>query len=96
MRLISQRPLKEFWMVYPDAQTPLRTWIQAVKSAAWRNLAEVRRTFPHADFVDPHTVFNIGGNKYRLITVIKYKWQVVYVRHILTHADYDLRKWKTS
>ena len=95
MHLISQRPLKAFWAVYRDAEKPLRAWIQAVKSASWRNLAELRKTFPHADPVGQFTVFNIGGNKYRLITVIEYKWQRVYVGYILTHVEYDSGKWKT-
>jgi len=96
MRVISQRPLKAFWAKYPDAEKPLRTWIQAVKSASWKSLVDVRKTYPQADFVDPHTVFNIGGNKYRLVTKIEYKWQRVYVGHILTHAEYSSGKWKTS
>lgn len=63
---------------------------------------DVRADFPHADAVDLFTVFNIGGNKYRLVSVIKYRWQnvlstlapVVYIRYILTHAEYDEGKWK--
>jgi mRNA interferase HigB len=55
---------------------------------------ETRRDFPHADPVGVFTVFNIGGNNFRLIAAIKYRWQVVYVRHILTHAEYAKDKWK--
>lgn len=94
MHLISRRPLEVFWKKHGDAEQPLRVWIKAVESASWHNLMEVRITFPHADPVGKFTVFNIGGNKYRLITVIHYNRQKIYVRHILNHAEYDLGKWK--
>ncbi len=71
-------------------------WYRVAKLARWRNLAEVRGDFPHADSVGVFTVFNISGNKIRLIAVIKYRWQVLYIRHILTHSEYDKGKWKTS
>jgi mRNA interferase HigB len=64
------------------------------KRAAWKHLADVRAVFPHADSVDAFTVFNISGNKYRLISLIKYRWQIVYIRHILTHAEYDKGRWR--
>ena len=69
-------------------------WYTIAKRANWRTLAEVREDFRHADPVAGYTVFNIGGNKYRLVIVIKYRWQVIYIRHILTHAEYDKEKWK--
>ena len=64
------------------------------KRATWGNITEVRRDFQHADAVGNFTVFNIRGNKYRLIAVIKYRWQVVYIRAILTHKEYSRGKWK--
>lgn len=72
---------------------PLLHWHSVTSRAAWRHLVGVHADFPHADAVDL-TVFNIGGNKYRLVSVIKYQWQVVYIRHILTHAKYDEGKWR--
>jgi mRNA interferase HigB len=69
-------------------------WYRTTKRAAWRSLMETRRDFPHADSVGVFTVFNIGGNNFRLIAAIKYRWQIVYVRHILTHAEYEKDKWK--
>jgi len=94
MHLISRRPLKQFWMKYPDAETSLRHWIRAVETAAWNNFADLRKLFGTADQVAKFTVFNVAGNKYRLIAVIHYNRQRVYVRHILTHKEYDLGKWK--
>jgi len=94
MHLISRRPLKQFWGKYPDAETALRHWIKAVETAGWKNFADVRQLFGSADRVGKFVVFNIAGNKYRLIVVIHYDRQRCYVRHILTHKEYDLGKWK--
>jgi mRNA interferase HigB len=92
MRLISRRPLKQFWQKYPDAEAGLRHWI-AVENAGWKNFANVRQVFGSADLVGKFVVFNIAGNKYRLIVVIHYDRQRCYIRHILTHKEYDLGKW---
>jgi len=64
------------------------------KKAAWQNLMDVRRTFANADAVDKCTVFNIKGNKNRLITEINYRYQRLSIRHVLTDAEYDQEKWK--
>ncbi len=94
MRVVSKAAIREFGRIHPDALEPLLYWYQVAKRAAWKNLTQVRSDFAHADLVGRFTVFNIAGNKYRLVTVINYKWQMVYVRHILTHSDYDKGKWK--
>jgi mRNA interferase HigB len=94
MRVISVRTLREFWGKHRDAETSLKHWIQLTKSAAWKNSAEVRVTFRTADTYKQFTIFNIGGNKYRLIAAVHFNTQRVYVRHILTHAEYDAGKWK--
>jgi mRNA interferase HigB len=73
---------------------PLLHWYQVAKRAHWKNITEVRLDFPHADAVGIFTVFNIGGNRYRLITVIKYRWQVAYVREVLTHEQYSRERWR--
>ena len=69
-------------------------WYQVAKRATWQNITEVRSDFPHADAAGTFTVFNIAGNKYRLITVIKYRWQGAYIRAILTHEEYGRERWK--
>ena len=94
MRIISKAAITEFSKKHKDALESLLHWHSVTKPAAWRHLADVRSDFPHADGVDIFTVFNIGGNKYRLVSVIKYRWQIVYIRHILTHAEYDEGRWK--
>ena len=94
MRIISKQAITGFANKHADALEPLLHWYHVAKRAAWRNLTEVRVDFPHADAVDIFTVFNIAGNKYRLVVVVKYRWQVIYIRHILTHEQYNRGKWK--
>jgi len=94
VRVISKAAITEFSKTHKDALEPLLYWHSITKGAAWRHLAAVRAGFPNADAVGTFTVFNISGNKYPLISVIKYRWQIIYIRHILTHAEYDKRNWK--
>jgi mRNA interferase HigB len=94
MRVISKRALREFWRQHPDSEGPLRDWFKITSKAQWNNLAEARRDYPHADLVGSCTVFNIAGNKYRLITAIIYSIKRVYVRNLLTHAGYSRGIWK--
>ena len=99
MRVISLKPLREFWQRHDDAQRPLRLWYKTATNASWSNLNEVRKTYPHADSVrttrgETLIVFNIGGNEYRLIARIHYRYQLVNVRAVLTHREYDAGKWK--
>jgi mRNA interferase HigB len=90
------KPLRDFCALHPDAETPLRAWYREVEHTQWENFADVRASYPSADRVGKYTVFNIGGNKYRLIVVIHYNRDRVYVRHVLTHKEYDLGKWKND
>lgn len=95
LRIISKAAIAAFSKSRKDALEPLLVWYRIAKRAQWQNVTQVRADFPHADATGMFTVFNIAGNKYRLITVIKYRWQVVYVRHILTHSAYSKEKWKS-
>lgn len=79
---------------YSDAAGPLDAWYRIAKKAAWHHITDVRKTFSSADPVGPFTVFNIKGNTYRLITWINYQSQKVFIKHVLTHADYDKEDWK--
>lgn len=94
MRIISRKALREFWEVHSDAEQPLEDWYRITRHAFWLNLAQTRHDFPHADPVGDCTVFNIGGNKYRLIAKIRYNKQRVYIINVLTHKEYDKEKWK--
>jgi mRNA interferase HigB len=94
MHIISKKKLRDFWDHYAKAKSPLEAWYQIVKRAEWENFADVRKTFKTADLVGRFVVFDIGGNKYRLIAVIHFNRGKLFVRHVLTHAEYDEGKWK--
>lgn len=94
MNVIGWKAVSEFAERHRDAVPALQRWHDAVKRASCRNLTEVRRDFPTADLVAPLTVFNIRGNRSRLVTRIEYQWQVISVRSVLTHAEYDRGGWK--
>jgi mRNA interferase HigB len=92
--ILSRKALREFWQRHPQAREPLEDWYTIAEGARWQNLAETRRDFPHADAVGDCTVFNISGNKYRLIVKIRYPKQKILIRAILTHAEYNKEGWK--
>jgi mRNA interferase HigB len=94
MHVISRKKLREFWNQHDDAEPPLRAWYKVVKHANWETFADVRATYSSADQVGKFVVFNIGGNKYRLVTVIHYDRAKVYIRHVLSHTEYDRGDWK--
>ncbi len=94
MHIITRSRLVEFWEKYSNAETSLRTWYKLTSLAQWQNFIELREVFPSADQVGNLTVFNIGGNKYRLIVLVDYIYQKVFIRHVLTHAEYDKEEWK--
>jgi len=98
MHIISRKKLLEAAKKFPDADTQLDGWYRTAKSAQWKSLADVRRTYSHADAVKAgdvvYTIFNIGGNKYRLFTEIFYEDRTILVRHVLTHREYDKEGWK--
>jgi len=94
VRVVSKRRVREFGARFPKAAEPLRHWVNAVRAARWRNPGALKADFRSADFVGDLTVFNVGGNKYRLIAFVHYLRQIVYIKHILTHEGYDEGKWK--
>jgi mRNA interferase HigB len=101
MRVISKRRLREFWELYPDSQTPLEIWHRVAEKADWSRFQDVRLTLSNASGVPLQCgitaiVFNIGGNKYRLITRIEYRFHVIYVKRVLTHRQYDTNQWKSD
>jgi len=98
VRVISPKKLRLFWSNprHAGSETPLRAWYQVVKSADWTCFADVRTTYHSADLVGNKVVFNVGGNKYRLIAVIDYEGHKLFVRFVLTHEEYDTGQWKSD
>lgn len=94
MHVISRKRLNEFALKYPEITDVLTRWYLLAKRNNFANFAEVRATFRTVDKVGKLTVFNIGGNKIRLIAAIHYNRKKIYVRGVLTHVEYDLGKWK--
>jgi mRNA interferase HigB len=94
LHVISKKKLDAFARQHADSGTALSAWFRSAQAAHWPNLAEVRQTYRTADSVERWTIFNIHGNSYRLITEIDYERQTVYVRHVLTHAEYSRERWK--
>ncbi len=94
MHVISRKKLKDAAARHGDLEAPLDAWFRIAKKAAWRNLADVRRTFSSADGVGKWTVFNIKGIQYRLIAEINYGHGRLYIRHVLTHSEYSRGGWK--
>ena len=89
--MLSKKTLREFWLVHPQAETPLRAWYDQVDKATWKTPHDVRAMFGSVDFVgDNRAIFNIGGNKYRLIVRILYDpYYRVMVKFVGTHDEYD-------
>lgn len=94
MNVISFKRIREFNSVHPDSRNSLKARFTTVKKSHWRNLAELKETYPTADQVGRYTVFNIRGNRYRLISRIVYRSQTVFIVQIFTHEEYDLGRWK--
>lgn len=82
--------------MHPDAERPLRDWLRLMEQGRFPDFISVRAVWGSADYVDGLIVFNIGGNKYRLIADIRYNLGRVYIRQVLTHAEYDRGLWKRS
>ena len=93
MHVITRKRLNEFADKHPETESALSRWYQVVKKRNFNSFAELRQSFPSADQVGKLTVFNIGGNKVRLIAAVHYNRKKVYIRGV-THEEYDENKWK--
>ena len=90
MRVIAVSTLRAFWARFPDAEQPLKAWYEEAKSAAWTQPAEIKAQYRSASVLkNRRVVFYIKGNDYRLIVAVAYKLQIVYVKFVGTHKEYD-------
>lgn len=99
MRIITERKLRNFWNAAAGnerlrRERVLKDWISVVRAANWNNFANIRETFNHADVYGTCTIFDVGGNTYRIIVKVAFRIKVVFIRAVLTHADYDRNKWR--
>lgn len=98
VEVIGRLKLQEFWEQDKKAKKPLERWLQIAKDAEWRNFAQIKQPFSRVDLVRESNrkfvVFDISGNKYRLVTTVNYQGQIVIIEIVLTHAEYDKGKWK--
>lgn len=91
MQVIAKRTLRRFWQVHPRAEGPLKAWFAIASKEVWRSPADIKRRFGKtADFVgDNRVIFDIGGNKYRLIVHVAYPYKRLLIKFVGTHAEYD-------
>ena len=94
MHIITRKRILEFSRRHPEAERPLDRWYRIAKRTNFESFPDLRRTFRSANQVGKLTVFNIGGNRFRLVTYIVYAKKRIYIRDILTHKDYDQGRWK--
>jgi mRNA interferase HigB len=95
MRIIKRGASERFWRIHPDSKPSLESWYSVVRAATWTTPAEMKAIYRNADLVGRRTVFNIAGNKYRLIARVNYRSQRVFVLFLLTHAEYERGLWKS-
>ena len=96
MRVISKKILRDYCQSHADTCNALYSWYRVASKAKWKNLTDVQATYKQAEAVGNFTVFNIKGNRYRLIVDIIYPSQRIYIKYILTHAEYSKDKWKND
>jgi mRNA interferase HigB len=90
MRIISRRVLRDFWKRHPEAEQPLKAWFAETQAADWSSPQSIKQRYRHASFVaDNRVIFNIAGNKYRLVVHVNYDFRTVYIKFIGVHTDYD-------
>ena len=94
MRIVGRDIIVKFIQRYPDSRSSLTAWTQAMEANNFKHFNALKQTFGSADYVKPYTVFNIAGNKYRLIALINYQITIVAIEDILTHGEYDKDKWR--
>ena len=96
MRIISRRAFRKFWEKHPESESSLSDFYRKVKRVEVANFAELRQIFPSADNVGDCLVFNVGGNKYRVIAHLDFEIQTMWIRFVLSHVEYDKDRWKAD
>lgn len=100
MKVVGKPKLEEFWRAHPTAKNPLRRWLRVTQNAGWNKFADVKRTFGSADWFSKenrdYIIFNVGGNKFRVVTAVNFGRYLVVVEVVMTHSNYSNRKWENK
>lgn len=96
MRIVSRKAIREATARHSEWAASLNAWYKIAKGADWKTFAEVRNSWKNSDVAGRFVVFDISGNRCRLIATINYKWRMVYIRSILSHVEYDQKRWQRS
>lgn len=89
MHIISLKALRKFWQKHPAAEAPMRNWHGLMEATDFDDFNDLRHTFGSTDYAKPYTIFDIGGNNWRIVTVIHFDMHRVYVRWVMTHDEYS-------
>jgi mRNA interferase HigB len=95
VHVVSHKAIRSFCEEHPHARNAMDYWYRVAKRAIWTNFADLRQSFNMADFVAPHVVFDIGGNKYRIIAEMNFTRKLIFIRRIMTHKEYERGAWKS-
>ena len=96
MRVISRKALREFCKTHADSCDALYNWYRVASKSEWKSLTDVQKIYSKADAVGYFTVFNIKGNRYRLVVDMSYASQRIYIKYVMTHAEYDKDRWNND
>jgi mRNA interferase HigB len=95
LHVVSHKAIRNFCEEHPHARNAMDYWYRVAKRAIWNSFADVKQSFNSADFVAPYVVFDIGGNKYRLVAEVNFVKRVLLIRGIMTHKEYSKGTWKS-
>lgn len=96
VRLIGRDIVDAFAKEHSVARSSLHRWTQVIEANTFKHLVDLKRTFRTADYVRPYTVFDISGDRYRLVAIVDYGLEIVTVTHVMTHSEYDEQKWRAE
>jgi mRNA interferase HigB len=96
MRIVSRKAIREASARHSEWSASLNAWYKIAKNADWKSFSDVRNSWRNSDIVGPFVVFDISHNRCRLIATIKYRWRMVYIRRILSHAEYGQKGWQNN
>lgn len=89
MNVVNRKKLIAFWLKHPEATEPLAVWYRTLQKSKPKNFAQLKNLFGSVDLAAGYTIFDIGGNNFRVIVIVDYEYSFAKIRHVLTHQEYD-------